>query len=54
MARLRQVVWELMFLADRGEDQCSSCGVVLAIIVLGLGGALMAALGWEMVSGWTR
>ena len=52
--KLRQVVWALVFLADRGEDEPRSCGAALAAVVVALGLVVMLALGRVVLAGWTR
>ncbi len=43
--KLREIVWALIFFADRGADERSSCGLVLAAIIVAFGVLAMVALG---------
>ncbi len=52
--KLREIVWALVFFADRGADEPSSCGLVLAAIVVLLGVVAMVLLAPTVLAGWAR
>ncbi len=52
--KLREIVWALVFFADSGADERSSCGLVLAAVVVGLGVVAMLVLGQDVLAGWAR
>ena len=52
--KLREIVWALVFFADRGADELSSCGLALAAVVVALGVVAMVVLGQAVLAGWSR
>jgi hypothetical protein len=53
VVRLRQIVWTLVFLADRGEDRPRSCALLAAVVVV-LGIAVVAVLAAPVLREWMR
>ena len=51
--KLREVLWTLVFLADREAGRPRSCALLAAVIVV-LGIAAMAVLAVPVARGWTR
>ncbi len=52
--KLLEVVWSLVFLADRRADEWTSSGTVLAAVVVLLGVVVMALLGQAVHAGWSK
>ncbi len=52
--KLREVVWTLVFLTDRGADEPSTCGIALAAVMVVLGVVAMALLAPTVLAGWSR
>ncbi len=52
--KLRGIVWAFVFLADRGADESSTCGIALAAVVVVLGVVAMALLAPTVLAGWAR
>ncbi len=54
VVKLREVVWSLVYLADRRADEWTSRGTVLAAVVVLLGAFVIALLGQAVHAGWSK